>query len=158
MEQFIVGYDYRLLVINYKFVSAALRKPAAIVGDGKHTVKELIDIVNQDSRRGYGHENVLTSIKLDDHTLRLLQKLGMDENSVPEVGHEIELKSTANLSTGGTATDVTEIVHPYNIFTAERIARTIGLDICGIDIMSPDISTYDRKSRSIIGSKCSTGF
>ncbi len=150
VEQFIVGYDYRLLVINYKFVSAALRKPAAIVGDGKHTVKELIDIVNQDSRRGYGHENVLTSIKLDDHTLRLLQKLGMDENSVPEVGHEIELKSTANLSTGGTATDVTEIVHPYNIFTAERIARTIGLDICGIDIMSPDISVPMTENRGVL--------
>ena len=150
VEQFIVGYDYRLLVINYKFVSAALRKPAAIVGDGKHTVKELIDIVNQDYRRGYGHENVLTSIKLDDHTLRLLQKLGMDENSVPEVGHEIELKSTANLSTGGTATDVTEIVHPYNIFTAERIARTIGLDICGIDIMSPDISVPMTENRGVL--------
>ena len=150
VEQFIVGYDYRLLVINYKFVSAALRKPAAVMGDGKHTVKELIDLVNKDPRRGYGHENVLTSIKLDDHTQRLLEKLGMDENSVPEVGHEIELKSTANLSTGGTATDVTEIVHPYNIFTAERIARTIGLDICGIDIMSPDISVPMTENRGVL--------
>ena len=140
VERYVEGYDFRLLVINYKFVSAALRKPAAVMGDGKHTVKELIDQVNSDPRRGYGHENVLTSIKLDDHTLRLLEKLGMDENSVPKAGEEIFLKSTANLSTGGTATDVTDYIHPYNIFTAERIARVIGLDICGIDIMSKDLS------------------
>ncbi|MGB4929569.1 MAG: cyanophycin synthetase, partial [Chitinophagales bacterium] len=140
VERYVEGYDFRLLVVNYKFVSAALRKPAAVMGDGQHTIKELIDHVNSDPRRGYGHENVLTSIKLDDHTLRLLEKLGMDENSVPRDGEEIFLKSTANLSTGGTATDVTDYIHPYNIFTAERIARVIGLDICGIDIMSKDLS------------------
>ena len=150
VEQYIVGYDYRLLVINYQFVSAALRKPAAIIGDGVHTVKQLVDMVNADPRRGYGHENVLTSIKIDDHTLRLLEKLGMTEESIPSPGEEIFLKSTANLSTGGTATDVTDIVHPYNVFTAERIARTIGLDICGIDIMSPDISVPMTENRGVV--------
>ncbi|MBC8045545.1 MAG: cyanophycin synthetase [Fimbriimonadaceae bacterium] len=150
VEQYITGYDYRLLVINYKFVSAALRKPASIVGDGKSTVKELIEEVNKDPRRGYGHENVLTSIKYDDHTIRLLEKLGMDENSIPKAGEEVCLKSTANLSTGGTATDVTEIVHPNNIFIAERIARTIGLDISGIDIMSPDISVPMNENRGVV--------
>lgn len=150
VEQYIVGYDYRLLVINYQFVSAALRKPAAVIGDGKHTVRQLVDMVNADPRRGYGHENVLTSIKIDDHTIRLLEKLGMTEDSVPGPGEEIFLKSTANLSTGGTATDVTDIVHPYNVFTAERIARTIGLDICGIDIMSPDISVPMTENRGVV--------
>jgi len=150
VEQFVTGYDYRLLVINYKFVSAALRKPAAVMGDGVHTIRELVDEVNKDPRRGYGHENVLTSIKIDDHTLRLLEKLGMDENSIPKSGEEVFLKSTANLSTGGTATDVTEIVHPNNIFTAERIARVIGLDICGIDIMSPDISVPMPENRGVV--------
>lgn len=150
VERFVTGYDYRLLVINYKFVSAALRKPAAVVGDGKHTIKELVDEVNKDPRRGYGHENVLTSIKIDDHTLRLLEKMGMNENSIPEKGAEIFLKSTANLSTGGTATDVTDHVHPANIFTAERIARVIGLDICGIDIMSPEISIPMNENNGVV--------
>ncbi len=150
VERYVLGYDYRLLAINYKFVSAALRKPAAVVGDGKHTIKELVDEVNKDPRRGYGHENVLTSIKIDDHTIRLLEKLGMDENSIPDRGAEIFLKSTANLSTGGTATDVTDHVHPANVFTAERIARVIGLDICGIDIMSPDISIPMNENNGVV--------
>lgn len=150
VERYVLGYDYRLLVINYKFVSAALRKPAAVLGDGKHTIKELVDEVNKDPRRGYGHENVLTSIKIDDHTIRLLEKLGMDENSIPDRGAEIFLKSTANLSTGGTATDVTDHVHPANVFTAERIARVIGLDICGIDIMSPDISIPMNENNGVV--------
>lgn len=150
VERYVLGYDYRLLVINYKFISAALRKPAAVVGDGKHTIKELVDEVNKDPRRGYGHENVLTSIKIDDHTIRLLEKIGMDENSIPDRGAEIFLKSTANLSTGGTATDVTDHVHPANVFTAERIARVIGLDICGIDIMSPEISIPMNENNGVV--------
>ena len=105
---------------------------------------------NQDPRRGYGHENVLTTIKLDDHTDRLLEKMGMTINSVPAAGEEVFLKSTANLSTGGTATDVTEHVHPYNVFTAERISRLVGLDICGIDIMSPDISEAMTDNRGVV--------
>lgn len=139
VEKFITGYDHRLLVINYKFVAAAKRTPAMVIGDGKHTVKQLIDIVNSDPRRGYGHEKVLTSIKVDDTTLTMLSEKGLSLESVPAKGEELHLKRTANLSTGGTSTDVTDIVHPYNVFMAERIARIIGLDICGIDIMTPDI-------------------
>lgn len=150
VEQFVTGYDYRLLVINYKFVAAALRKPAAVTGDGEHTIAQLVEMVNKDPRRGFGHENVLTTIKMDDHTLRLLEKDGLTPDAIPAPGEEIYLKSTANLSTGGTATDVTEIVHPYNVFTAERIARVVGLDICGIDIMSPDISKAMTENRGVV--------
>lgn len=139
-EKFITGRDFRLLVINYKFVAAALRTPAAVIGDGKHTIQELIDIVNQDPRRGYGHEKVLTSIKVDDFTMDILNKKEYTLETVLADKEELWLKPTANLSTGGTATDVTDFVHPTNVFMAERIARIIGLDICGIDIMAPDLS------------------
>ncbi len=139
-EKFITGRDFRLLVINYKFVAAALRTPAAVIGDGKHTIQELIDVVNQDPRRGYGHEKVLTSIKVDDFTMDMLNKKEYTLDTVLADKEELWLKPTANLSTGGTATDVTDFVHPTNIFMAERIARIIGLDICGIDIMAPDLS------------------
>ncbi|MBL0032541.1 MAG: cyanophycin synthetase [Bacteroidetes bacterium] len=139
VEKFITGYDYRLLVVNYKFIAGAKRTPALVTGDGVHTVQQLIEIVNSDPRRGYGHEKVLTAIKIDDTTLAMLQEKNFTLESVIPKGEEIHLKRTANLSTGGTSTDVTEIVHPFNVFLAERIARIIGLDICGIDIMSPDI-------------------
>lgn len=140
VEKFITGYDHRLLVIDYKFVAGAKRTPAMVTGDGKHTIQQLIENVNKDPRRGYGHEKVLTSIKIDDTTLAMLQEKELTLESVLKKGEELHLKRTANLSTGGTSTDVTDIVHPYNVFMAERIARIIGLDICGIDIMTPDIS------------------
>jgi cyanophycin synthetase len=139
-EKFITGRDFRCLVINYKFVAAALRTPAAVIGDGKSSVQELIDKVNADPRRGYGHEKVLTSIKVDHFTNDMLVKKELTLESVLPKGEELWLKPTANLSTGGTATDVTDIVHPSNVFLCERIARIIGLDICGIDIMAPDLS------------------
>jgi len=139
-EKFITGRDFRVLVINYKFVAAALRTPAAVTGDGKHTIQELIDIVNKDPRRGYGHEKVLTSIKIDDFTMNILAKKEYTLETVLAKGDELWLKPTANLSTGGTATDVTDFVHPSNVFMCERIARIIGLDICGIDIMAEDLS------------------
>ncbi len=139
VEKFITGYDHRLLVINYQFVAAARRTPAMVTGDGKHSIGQLIEKVNLDPRRGYGHEKVLTSIKVDDMTLTMLEEKNMSIDSVPAPGEIVYLKRTANLSTGGTSTDVTDIVHPYNVFMAERIARIIGLDICGIDIMTPDI-------------------
>ncbi|NCX95734.1 MAG: cyanophycin synthetase [Chitinophagia bacterium] len=139
-EKFITGRDYRVLVINYKFVAAALRTPASITGDGLHTIQELIDIVNADPRRGYGHEKVLTAIKVDDFTMDILNKKGYSLNTIIEAGEELWLKPTANLSTGGTATDVTDFVHPTNVFMAERIARIIGLNICGIDIMAENLS------------------
>ncbi len=139
-EKFITGRDFRVLVINYKFVAAALRTPAAVTGDGKSTIQELIDNVNSDPRRGYGHEKVLTAIKVDQFTLDMLARKGYTLDTIIAAGEELWLKPTANLSTGGTATDVTDYVHPNNIFMCERIARIIGLDICGIDIMAPDLT------------------
>ncbi len=140
VEKFITGYDHRILVINYKFVAAAKRTPASVVGDGKHTIQELIDIVNSDPRRGYGHEKVLTSIKVDKFTQQILDDKGYTLDTVLVKDYELLLKPTANISTGGTAEDITDYVHPSNVFMCERIARIIGLDICGIDIMAPDLS------------------
>jgi cyanophycin synthetase len=140
-EKFIVGRDHRVLVINYKFVAAALRTPAAVTGDGVHTIQQLIDKVNSDPRRGFGHEKVLTEISVDQATENILKAKELTLESVLPAGEELWLKPTANLSTGGTATDVTDHVHPSNIILCERIARIIGLDICGIDIMAPDLET-----------------
>lgn len=138
-ERFITGFDFRVLVINNKFICAALRTPASVVGDGEHTIQWLVDETNKDPRRGFGHEKVLTSIKLDDFSNKMLEEKGYTLESIPPVGERVLLKPTANLSTGGTSTDVTDEVHPANIFMCERIAQIIGLDICGIDIMAPDL-------------------
>ena len=141
VERFIVGEDYRLLVINYKLVAAAKRTPAGVTGDGKSTIQELVDKVNEDPRRGYGHEKVLTQITINDMTKDILEQAERSVDTILPDGEWMALKDTANLSTGGTSTDVTDIVHPHNIFMAERISRLIGLDICGIDIMTTDISS-----------------
>ncbi|QQX77846.1 MULTISPECIES: cyanophycin synthetase [Aequorivita] len=140
IEKYITGEDYRLLVINNVLVAAAKRSPAHIMGDGKSTIKELVDEVNKDPRRGYGHENVLTKITINDLTKTIIAAKGYTEDSVPKEGEKVILKDTANLSTGGTAEDVTDIVHPSNVSMAERISKIIDLDICGIDIMTTDIS------------------
>lgn len=140
VEKYITGDDYRLLVIDNKLVAAALRTPAHVVGDGKSTIQELVDVINSDPRRGYGHEKVLTMIKIDAMSEGLLKAAGYSLETVLPEGESFNLKDTANLSTGGTATDVTDIVHPDNIFMAERVSRVIGLDICGIDVMTTDIS------------------
>ncbi|PKA83206.1 cyanophycin synthetase [Ulvibacter sp. MAR_2010_11] len=140
VEKFITGRDYRLLVINNKLVAAALRTPAHVVGDGKSTVQELIDLVNSDPRRGYGHENVLTQITVNDLTKSIVKDAGYTLDSVIPKDEMLLLKDTANLSTGGTAEDVTDIMHPENVEMAERISRIIDLDICGIDVMTTDIS------------------
>lgn len=139
-EKFIQGLDHRALVINYKFVAAALRTPAAVKGDGKHTIQELIDKVNSDPRRGFGHEKVLTSIVVDTQTENILKEKGFTLATVLPYGETLWLKPTANLSTGGTSTDLTDHVHPSNIILFERIARIIGLDICGVDVMAPDLT------------------
>lgn len=135
VEKYITGFDFRILVINYKFICAALRTPASVVGDGKHNIQQLIDVINTDPRRGYGHEKVLTQITVDQFTQKMLDDLGYTLETIPKKGEQVLLKPTANLSTGGTSTDVTDEVHPANIIMCERIARIIGLDICGIDIM-----------------------
>ncbi len=141
VEKYITGFDFRILVINYKFICAALRTPAAVTGDGKNTIQYLLDEVNKDPRRGYGHEKVLTQITVDQFTQKMLDDMGYTLDTVPAKAELVLLKPTANLSTGGTSTDVTDEVHPANIMMCERIAKIIGLDICGIDIMVKDLRT-----------------
>jgi cyanophycin synthetase len=139
VEKFITGFDFRILVIDYKFICAALRTPASVVGDGEHNIQWLIDETNKDPRRGYGHEKVLTQITIDQFTQKMLDEKNYTLDTVPPKGELVLLKPTANLSTGGTSNDVTDEVHPANIFMCERIAKIIGLDICGIDIMASDL-------------------
>ena len=140
VEKFITGEDYRLLVINNHLVAAAIRTPAHVIGNGKSTIQELIDEVNSDPRRGYGHEKVLTQITTNELTKTLIKDAGYGLDSVIKDGERLILKDTANLSTGGTAEDITDIIHPANVSMAERISKVIDLDICGIDIMTTDIT------------------
>ena len=139
VEKYITGEDYRLLVINYELIAAAKRTPAHVIGDGKSSIQKLVDKVNEDPRRGYGHEKVLTQISINEMTNDILKRRGYTKESVLKKNEILYLKDTANLSTGGTSTDVLDEVHPGNVFMAERIAKIIGLDICGIDIMTDDI-------------------
>lgn len=140
-EKFITGFDFRLLVINYKFICAALRTPASVVGDGINSIQWLVAETNKDPKRGYGHEKVLTQIKIDQFSEKMLEEKGYNLETIPAKNELVLLKPTANLSTGGTSEDVTDEVHPVNVFLAERIAKIVGLDICGIDIMAPDLRT-----------------
>ena len=140
VEKFITGFDFRVLVIDNKLVAAAKRVPAHVIGNGKDTIQQLIDITNLDPRRGYGHENVLTQIDVDRDTEDLLIKLNYTLNTIPNNEETVYLKSTANLSTGGTSVDVTDMMHPENIFLCERISKVIGLDVCGVDIMAENLT------------------
>ena len=150
VEKFINGFDFRLLCINNKFICAALRTPAAVTGDGQHSIQWLVDETNKDERRGYGHEKVLTQIKVDEFTKIMLDDKGYTLETIPQKGELVLLKPTANLSTGGTSTDVTDEVHPNNIFMAERISKIIGLDICGIDIMAPNLKVPITENRGAV--------
>lgn len=141
VEKFIAGFDFRCLVINNKFICAALRTPASVTGDGKHNIQWLIDETNKDPRRGFGHEKVLTQITVDNSTMKMLEEKNYTLETIPPKGELVLLKTTANLSTGGTSEDVTDEVHPTNVFMCERISKIIGLDICGIDIMATDLRT-----------------
>jgi len=140
IEKYIKGMDYRFLLINYKLEAVARRTPAMVIGDDISTIQQLIEKTNNDPRRGEGHEKTLTSIKIDEQTLTILAKKNLTLDSMLPDGEVLFLKDTANLSTGGTARDVTTAVHPQNIFLAERIARLMNLDICGIDIVAEDIT------------------
>jgi cyanophycin synthetase len=140
VESYIVGHDHRMLVVNGELVAVSKREPGKVVGDGVHTIAELVAIVNADPRRGIGHEKVLTQIELDEQAMGLLAKLELTPETVPPVGEEIYLRLTANLSTGGTATDMTDVVHPDNVEMAVRAILAIGLDIGGVDFLSPDIT------------------
>ena len=150
VEKFITGFDFRVLVINNEVVAAAQRVPAHVIGNGKNTIQELIDITNEDPRRGYGHENVLTEITIDKSTERLIENAGYTLDTILPEKETLYLKSTANLSTGGTSVDVTDLMHPENVFIAERISRVIGLDICGIDIMAPNLTQSLKENGGVI--------
>jgi cyanophycin synthetase len=151
VESFVEGDDHRLLVVNGELVAATRRTPGHVTGDGTHTVAELIDIVNQDPRRGVGHEKVLTRLEPDAQAQKMLARAGLTAESVPEKGHTVYLRSTANLSTGGTATDVTDVIHPDNREMAERAVRAIGLDVGGVDFLSKNIT---ESYRAIGGGIC----
>ena len=140
VEQQLEGSDFRALVVNNKLIAVAERVPAHVVGDGKSTIQQLIDETNADPRRGYGHENVLTQIDIDNQAMRCIHKAGHELDSVLPKGERLFLKTTANISTGGTAIDLTDEVHPQNVILFERIARIIGLDIAGIDVIAPNVS------------------
>lgn len=139
IEKLLVGTDFRILVINGKFVAAAKREPAFVIGDGSSSVQELIDEVNTDPQRGVGHEKNLTKITIDAMTERLLVINDLSLEDILPAGEKLYIKSTANLSSGGTAVNVTENVHPLVKLMAERIARIIGLDVIGIDIVAPTL-------------------
>lgn len=140
VERYIEGQDYRLLVVNGKLVAAARRDPAAVIGDGKRSVRELVDDVNRDPRRRPGHGSVLTRIRLDEAAELVLKQQGMHADSIPPAGVLIRLRSNSNLSTGGTATDVTDEVHPSNARLAVLAAQILALDVAGLDVLCRDIS------------------
>ena len=140
VEQQYTGRDYRVLVINGRVVAVAERVPAQVTGDGRSTVEALVAAVNADPRRGAGHEAVMTRIVIDDHVRDRLSRDGLTTASVPAPGQVVQLRATANLSTGGIAIDRTDEIHPANAMIARRAAAVVGLDIAGIDFLSPDIS------------------
>ncbi len=159
VETFVTGDDHRLLVVNGELVAATRRTPGHVTGDGRSTVAELVEVVNQDPRRGVGHEKVLTRLELDAQATGMLEKLGYDASTVPADGERVFLRSTANLSTGGTATDVTDIIHPDNRDMAVRAIQAIGLDVGGVDFLSDDIAeSYKTHGGGICEVNAAPGF
>jgi cyanophycin synthetase len=151
VETFMEGDDHRLLVVNGELVAATRRTPGHVVGNGVHTISQLVDVVNLDPRRGVGHEKVLTRLELDAQASMMMTRVGYTANSVPKDGETVYLRSTANLSTGGTATDVTDIIHPDNRDMAVRAIRAIGLDVGGVDFLITNIA---ESYRNIGGGIC----
>lgn len=159
VESYLTGFDHRMLVVNNELVAVAKRVPGHVMGDGKHNIRELIDIVNEDPRRGIGHEKVLTRLELDSQAKRLMEEAGIDEEKVLDEGEIFYLRSTANLSTGGTAIDVTDIVHPDNRDMAIRSIKAIGLDVGGVDFLTDDISkSYKEIGGGICECNAAPGF
>ncbi|HEY0418876.1 MAG TPA: acetate--CoA ligase family protein, partial [Acetobacteraceae bacterium] len=146
VEQHYEGSDHRILVVAGQVVAAARRVPAHVVGDGHRSIAALVEETNQDPRRGEGHEKGLTRIVIDEHVRELLARSGLTTESVPEAGRMVQLRATANLSTGGTAVDCTDIIHPDNAAIARRAAKVIGLDVAGIDFIAPDIARPVRET------------
>ena len=139
VERFLPGHDFRLLVVGDQLVAAARREPPQVLGDGQHTVRELVEVVNQDPRRGEGHATSLTKIRLDDIAVARLAMQDLTPDSVPAKGQRVVLRNNANLSTGGTATDVTDDVHPDVAARAIAAAQMVGLHICGVDMVAETV-------------------
>lgn len=159
VESYVVGFDHRMLVVNGELVAVAKRVPGHVVGDGKKTVEALVEAVNEDPRRGIGHEKVLTRLEFDHQATRLLEEAGYSAQTVLKSGEIFYLRSTANLSTGGTAVDVTDIVHPDNRQMAVRAVKAIDLDIGGVDFLSGDISSsYKDIGGAIVEVNAAPGF
>jgi len=159
VESYVTGLDHRMLAVDGQLVACAKRVPGHVVGDGKSTVAELVDEVNDDPRRGIGHEKVLTRLEFDKQAKRLLAEAGYDESTVLKEGETLYLRKTANLSTGGTAIDVTDIVHPDNKAMAERAIRAVDLDVGGVDFLTDDISqSYKDIGGAIVEVNAAPGF
>ncbi len=159
VEEYVKGHDLRLLVIDGNFVAASMLEPAHIIGDGNTSIKKLIENVNSDPLRGFGHEKVLTRIDIDNMSLRLLEHEGLTLDSCPGKGVKVYLKATANLSQGGTATDVTNEVSPSIRLMAERAARIIGLDCAGVDALAANISLpVDQSGIKVVEVNAAPGF
>jgi cyanophycin synthetase len=150
VESYIVGKDYRILVVGGRVVAVAERVPAHVVGDGQHTLQELVAITNADPRRGVGHEKVLTRLTLDAAALALAARQGYGPGDVPPAGTHVQLALTGNMSTGGTAIDRTDEIHPENYALASQAALVIGLDVAGIDFIAPDIAQSVREAGGAI--------
>ncbi|MCT7948586.1 cyanophycin synthetase [Ancylothrix sp. C2] len=150
VERYYTGRDHRVLVVNGKLVAVAERVPAHVIGNGKSTIQELIEETNRDPNRGDGHANVLTKIVVDRTSEQLLQQKGYTLETILPHGEVFYLRATANLSTGGIAIDRTDEIHPENIWIAQRVAKIIGLDICGLDIVTSDISLPLRETNGVI--------
>lgn len=146
VEEHLPGEDHRILVVDGRMVAAARRLPARVVGDGRRSIAELIDAINADPRRGHGHADILTRVVPDAAMKSLLASRGISLATVPVAGQVVTLRGTANLSTGGTASDCTDAIHPDNVAIAEQAARIIGLDIAGVDFLSPDITRPVRET------------
>ena len=159
VEQMVKGFDHRLLVINGKLEAAALRMPGRVVGDGQSTVKQLVETLNRDPRRGVGHEKELTQIHIDPQAMACLTEKGYTLDTVPKKDETVLLRKTANLSTGGTAIDVTDVIHPDNREMAERVIKAVGLDIGGVDFLSEDITvSYKDNGAGICEVNAGPGF
>lgn len=159
VESFITGFDHRMLVVNNELVAVAKRVPGHVVGNGKSTIAELIDEVNSDPLRGIGHEKVLTNLELDNQARRLMSAADLTEDSILPANEVFYLRSTANLSTGGTAIDLTDAVHPDNRDMAERAVRAVGLDVGGVDFLIDDITrSYKDIGGAIVEVNAAPGF
>ncbi|MDQ4044077.1 MAG: cyanophycin synthetase, partial [Chloroflexota bacterium] len=150
VESFIIGRDYRILVVNNEVIAVSERVPAHVIGDGKSTIAELIEQENADPRRGVGHEKILTRITVDSQTMEVLERDGRSLDDVPDEGEFVQLKLTGNMSTGGTAIDRTDEIHPDNIEIARQAAMVVGLDIAGIDFITTDIAESVRQTGGAI--------